>query len=408
MSKKLICLLVVGLALVLTPFLVLAEQPDMEGPDPQVPEYICLEDLPIAPDPQRPHQSIYLELPPMEAPERPMHEYIYQTGTPDLKRVKSFYESQEEVLGQRVVELLDYADPSGGPIIVALGYAADGYYSVLLDTDRWNGNWDVIDRTVEQLQELGGEDFPIAFWVGTVSCAVETLDAEEVETEVVRGSTDVTGGDAIYGYYQETECGYLRMSACFRTKRLGFFYDERFVTAGHFLDCTGSGDPEPIPMPIKTKIYDDDDTSLGYVELVGGDEADASRVKSGWRWSILPGVRHYGTRIPIETWYTGLPPEGHPVWKTGSTTDTTFGYVVDISDVHNPAHGLMEDQVIADFEWATGDSGGPVYVAIADGGSVYAALGGIFWGGLPNGYGIFSPIEAVLEELGGIEPMLGL
>jgi hypothetical protein len=108
----------------------------------------------------------------MEAPDRLMPEYIYQTGTPDLERVKSFYESQEEVLGQRIWELLDYADPSGGPIIVALGYGADGYYSVLLDRDRWNGNWDVIDRTVEQLQELGGEDFPIAFWVGTISCAV--------------------------------------------------------------------------------------------------------------------------------------------------------------------------------------------------------------------------------------------
>ena len=153
MAKKLICLLV-GLALVLTLCLVSAEQPDRGGPSRGTPEP-----------------------PPMEAPEPQMPEYIYQTGTPDLERVKSFYESQEEVLGQRVVELLDYADPSGGPIIVALLYGADGYYSVLLDRDRWNGNWDVIDRTVEQLQELGGEDFPIAFWVGTVSCAVETLDA---------------------------------------------------------------------------------------------------------------------------------------------------------------------------------------------------------------------------------------
>jgi len=223
MSKKLICLLVVGLALVLNPFLALAEQPDMEAPNPQVPEYIYLEDLRMeAPDPQMP-EYILLEPPPMEAPERQMPEYIYQTGTPDLERVKSFYESEDEVLGQCIVELLDYADPSGGPIIVALLYGADGYYSVLLDRDRWNGNWDVIDRTVEQLQELGGEDFPIAFWVGTVSCAVETLDAEEVETELVRGSTDVTGGDAIYGYYQETECGYVQMTAGFRAKRLGFF-----------------------------------------------------------------------------------------------------------------------------------------------------------------------------------------
>ena len=166
MAKKLICLLA-GLALVLTPCLVLAEEPDMGGPSRGTPEPLPME----ASDPQMP-EYIYPEPPPMEAPEPQMPEYIYQTGTPDLERVKSFYESQEEVLGQRVVELLDYADPSGGPTIVGAGYGADGYYSVLLDRDRWNGNWDVIDRTVEQLQELGGEDFPIAFWVGTLSCDV--------------------------------------------------------------------------------------------------------------------------------------------------------------------------------------------------------------------------------------------
>jgi len=142
---------------------------------------------------------------------------------------------------------------------------------------------------------------------------------------------------------------------------------------------------------------------------VGGDEADASRVKSGWRWSILPGVRHYGTRIPIEGWVSsGLPPEGFPVWKTGSTTHTTFGYVVETRDIYNPAHGWMDDQVVADFGCASGDSGGPVYIAIDDGGSQYAVLFGIFWGILGNGDGVFSPIEPVLEELGGIEPQLGL
>jgi len=384
MAKKLICLLV-GLALLLTPFLVLAEQPDMGG-------------TPVPP--------------PADAPEPQMPEYIYQTGTPDLERVKSFYESQEEVLGQRIVELLDYVDSpdvdsAGGPTIVGAGYGADGYYSVLLDS--WNDNWDVIDRTVERLQELGGEDFPIAFWVGTFSCSVKTLDAEEVETEVVLGSTDVTGGDLIYGYSLGTSCGYLQMSAGFRAKRLGFFYYERFVTAGHFLDCTGSGDPIHIPIPIETKTYDPDFTYLGWVELVGGDEADASRVHSGWRWSILPGVRHYGTRIPINGWFVGLPPVNSWLWKTGSATYTTFGYVVQVTDVYNPAHGWMEDQVITDYVSAPGDSGGPVYTAFYDySGSLYAILDGIHWGFPDTGYSVFSPIEAVLGELGGIEPMLGL
>lgn len=385
MAKNLICLLV-GLALVLTPFLVLAEQPDMGGPSRGTPEP-----------------------PPMGAPEPQMPEYIYQTGTPDLERVKSFYESQEEVLGQRVVELLDYVDSPRGPTIVGAGYGADGYYSVLLDS--WNDNWDVIDRTVERLQELGGKDFPIAFWVGTISCDVKTLDAEEVETELVRGSTDVTGGDLIYGYHQPTECGYLQMTAGFRAKRIGFWYYERFVTAGHFADCTGPGDPEIIPIPINTKFYDDEDTYLGYVELVGGDEADASRVHSGWRWSILPGVRHDGTRIPINSWLVGDPTMYTRVWKTGSVTETTSGYMLLITDVDNPAHGWMEDQVITNYERAPGDSGGPVYKAYGSGSSRYASLYGIHWGTVNyegTDYGVFSLIEAVLDELGDIEPMLGL
>jgi hypothetical protein len=67
----------------------------------------------------------------------------------------------------------------------------------------------------------------------------KTFNPEEVETELVLGSTDVAGGDLIYGYSPETECGYVKMSAGFRAKRLGFFYYERFVTTGHFADCTG-------------------------------------------------------------------------------------------------------------------------------------------------------------------------
>jgi len=201
------------------------------------------------------------------------------------------------------------------------------------------------------------------------------------------------------------------MSACFRTKRIGFWYYERFVTTGHFADCTGSGDPIPIPIPLETKTYDPDHTYLGWVELVGGDEADASRVHSGWRWSILPGVRHYGTRIPINNWLVGEPTIYTRVWKTGSATDTTSGYVLAVTDIENPAHGVMEDQVITNYLCAPGDSGGPVYKAYGSGSSMYASLYGIHWG-LGNyggtNYSVFSLIEEVLDELGGIEPMLGL
>lgn len=163
-------------------------------------------------------------------------------------------------------------------------------------------------------------------------------------------------------------------------------------------------------MPIGTKTYDPVTTPftyLGWVELVGGDEADASRVHSGWRWSILPGVRHYGTRIPINGWLVGDPTMYSRVWKTGSATETTFGYMLLIADVDNPAHGVMENQVITNYECAPGDSGGPVYKAYYDSG-YYAILYGINWGFSDTGYSVFSLIEAVLDELGGIEPMLGL
>ena len=46
----------------------------------------------------------------------------------------------------------------------------------------------------------------------------KTPNAEEVEAELVRGSTDVTGGDPILCYCPETPGGYLQMTAGLRAR----------------------------------------------------------------------------------------------------------------------------------------------------------------------------------------------
>lgn len=76
---------------------------------------------------------------------------IYRTGTPDYDLVKEFYKEFD------VRNLKYWSD-----LISAVSAGPDGYYWLLVREE----NWDAIHHTIFELQQLMGEDFPIAFEVG--------------------------------------------------------------------------------------------------------------------------------------------------------------------------------------------------------------------------------------------------
>lgn len=104
---------------------------------------------------------------------------IYRTGTPDFDKAREFHISQsaDESLFQ------DY------PIIMS-GYWIDGYYQVMLDQERWDGDWGIVDELVAVLTELGGEDLPIRIVVGAIVLD-EAVEVDEVQIT----STEATSGD---------------------------------------------------------------------------------------------------------------------------------------------------------------------------------------------------------------------
>jgi hypothetical protein len=76
---------------------------------------------------------------------------VYQTGTPNLSLVREFNSESSGVLSN-----LRYRSE-----FVMTGYTTDGYYLLTIK----EGNWDVVHETVYELQQMMGEDFPIAIMI---------------------------------------------------------------------------------------------------------------------------------------------------------------------------------------------------------------------------------------------------
>lgn len=179
MLKRLICLLA-GLA-ILIPGLALAGQPSDSLPDPP--------GFHPGRSPDTLSEEVLSHIP----------EGIYRTGTPDFDMAREFHISQsgDESLFQNYP-------------IIARGYWIDGYYQVTLDEERWDGDLEIVDKLVGELQELGGEDLPIRIAVGTTillgSRAVEVDEVQATRTEATpaepvellkdQGRKDSTGGEA--------------------------------------------------------------------------------------------------------------------------------------------------------------------------------------------------------------------
>jgi len=184
MSKKVISIKVIGIIAafaILIPGLALAGQSSDSLPDPPglLPG--------ISPDTLS--EEIMAHIP----------EGIYRTGTPDFDKAREFHISQsgDESLFQNYP-------------IIARGYWIDGYYQVTLDEERWDGDLEIVDKLVRELQELGCEDLPIRIAVGTTillgSRAVEVDEVQATSTEATpaepvellkdQGRKDSTGGEA--------------------------------------------------------------------------------------------------------------------------------------------------------------------------------------------------------------------
>ncbi len=159
MSEKLMCLLA-GLALILIPGLALAGQSSDSLPDPP--------GLLPGISPDNLSEEIRAHIP----------EGIYRTGTPDFDKARVFHISQsgDESLFQNYP-------------IIARGYWIDGYYQVTLDEERWDGDLEIVDKLVRELQELGCEDLPIRIAVGTTIIADKAIEVEDIEI----ANTEATG-----------------------------------------------------------------------------------------------------------------------------------------------------------------------------------------------------------------------
>jgi len=257
MSKKVISIKVIGVIAafaILIPGLALAGQPSDSLPDPP--------GLLPGKSPDTLSEEVLSHIP----------EGIYRTGTPDFDRAREFHISQsgDESLFQNYP-------------IIARGYGADGYYLVMLDQERWDGDWEIVDELVRELRELAGEGLAFRIAVGTV----KLLGSKVVEVEDIEiANTEATGGDR--AIFVDPDTGAAEGNTLsFLAEKWGWTYRWRFVGTGHFLDA---------PVPHGTEVHDEDWQYLGAVELAGGELSDTSRVRGGYWSSILP-VR--GTTVGV-------------------------------------------------------------------------------------------------------------
>ncbi|MCL0079297.1 S1 family peptidase [Dehalococcoidia bacterium] len=133
--------------------------------------------------------------------------------------------------------------------------------------------------------------------------------------------------------------------------------------------------------------------------------ADMARVAIADQYVTPPYVRVLGFNEPVRGW---ADPRVHQqVWKTGVTTDTTHGWVIQqLPSVSHPVFGTLRNQFRANLWSDHGDSGGPVFRRLLLGG---VEVVGVVWGGVecPT-YGLvytyFSPISGIKLELPGWYP----
>lgn len=108
---------------------------------------------------------------------------IYETGTPNLDLVREFDEKYQD----------SWLDQKYWSELVGMGCSSDGYYELWMKEE----NWDVIHNTVYELQQMMGDDFPIAVRIMSdfkrLGSAGST-DTEDGTVATATESSDVFGG----------------------------------------------------------------------------------------------------------------------------------------------------------------------------------------------------------------------
>ncbi|MBT9162962.1 MAG: hypothetical protein DDT27_01527 [Dehalococcoidia bacterium] len=172
--------------------------------------------------------------------------------------------------------------------------------------------------------------------------------------------------------------------------------DEDLTTTGHIGDTIA---------PVNTRVYQPLPPHLvGTVADVAswGGRADVARVATP-DGDVIPYVRTMtfhtapvtGSRDPVVNEWSG---------KFGGTTGRTSGRIYATGvQMHNPAFGILQKQVVATIRIEPGDSGAPLFISGPDGG---VAVTGIAWGfcRVRPERGLFSPVSGVMHELPGWYP----
>lgn len=158
------------------------------------------------------------------------------------------------------------------------------------------------------------------------------------------------GGEAIYG-------GGSRCSAAFTTHNSSG--TEYVLTAGHCTDAVAS--------------WDVDEGFLGPSVAASFPGNDYGAIRKDGSVTAVGQVINNGSAYEITN--AGNPPVGTYVCKTGSTTDTTCGEILDYGVTVNYPSGTVTDLIETDVCTDSGDSGGALYasgnqaVGIVSGGS---------------------------------------
>lgn len=273
---------------------------------------------------------------------------------------------------------LDGADvPFWGPNgVVMHGMTGDGFYRIWIregkEVDDLMTSGIVTKINEVAKREIGFKrDVPVKFeW----SSGVKEDKARDDKWRPVIGGIQIQNVDS--GYVITSTLGWAAKEDS----------TEGFVIAGHF----GYNRPTQVGATIYQPTESPPEPT-GDVDDVGGTYADVAWVPFG---DVSPQVYVSGIGYYINFYQD--PVVGDDVNMSGITSGFQTGTVVGFADVSGTTHGTLQDQALADYNRAAGDSGAPVYIAVSGYGRGIVGI----HAGLADSYAYFSQTSGVENDIG--------